>query len=88
MEIVRNRVDQYGVSEPSIQKQGGRRIIVELPGVSKEAEVRQLLQGTALLEFKLLIDPEITLKVYQSIDKTLAGKPLNDSTSADTSKNT
>jgi len=83
MEIVRNRVDQYGVSEPSIQKQGGKRIIVELPGVTKEAEVRQLLQGTALLEFKLLIDPEIASKVYQSIDKTLAGKPLNDSSGAD-----
>ena len=50
MEIVRNRVDQYGVSEPLIQKQGGRRIIVELPGVSKEEEVRKLLQGTALLK--------------------------------------
>lgn len=86
MEIVRNRVDQYGVSEPSIQKQGGRRIIVELPGVSKEAEVRQLLQGTALLEFKLLIDPEIALKVYESIDRTLAGKPIVDSTSADSAK--
>ncbi len=54
MEIVRNRVDQYGVSEPSIQKQGSTRFIVELPGVSNESEVRQLLQGTALLEFKLL----------------------------------
>jgi SecD/SecF fusion protein len=83
MEIVRNRVDQYGVSEPSIQKQGGRRIIVELPGVSKEAEVRQLLQGTALLEFKLLIEPEIALKVYESINKMLAGKPLNDSAATD-----
>jgi SecD/SecF fusion protein len=85
-EIVRNRVDQYGVSEPSIQKQGARRIIVELPGVSKEAEVQQLLQGTALLEFKLLSDPEIAMKVYGSVDKVLAGKPLNDSTSADSNK--
>ena len=85
MEIVRNRVDQYGVSEPSIQKQGGNRIIVELPGVSKEAEVRQLLQGTALLEFKLLIDPEIALKVYNSIDKSLAGKEI-DSLVTDSSK--
>ncbi len=85
MEIVRNRVDQYGVSEPSIQKQGARRIIVELPGVSKDAEVRQLLQGTALLEFKLLIDPEIALKVYESIDKALGGKPVNDTTKSDTS---
>ncbi|MBI1805286.1 MAG: protein translocase subunit SecD [Ignavibacteriae bacterium] len=85
-EIVRNRVDQYGVSEPSIQKQGARRIIVELPGVSKEEEVRKLLQGTALLEFKLLIDPEIALKVYESVDKVLAGKPLADSLTADSSK--
>jgi preprotein translocase subunit SecD len=69
---VRNRVDQYGVSEPSIQKLGGTRIIVELPGVSKEAEVRQLLQGTALLEFKLLKDEELTYKVMESVDNALA----------------
>lgn len=80
MEIVRNRVDQYGVSEPSIQKQGGRRIIVELPGVSNEAEVEKLLQGTALLEFKLLKEADIALKVYESIDRVLAGKPGEDST--------
>ncbi len=86
MEIVRNRVDQYGVSEPSIQKQGGHRIIVELPGATNESEVRQLLQGTALLEFKLLIDPEIARKVYLSIDKALGGKAFNDSTSTDSSK--
>ena len=85
-EIVRNRVDQYGVSEPSIQKQGVRRIIVELPGVSKEDEVRKLLQGTALLEFKLLTEPEICQKVYDSIDKLLAGKPLTDSSTADSAK--
>jgi len=85
-EIVRNRVDQYGVSEPSIQKQGTRRIIVELPGVSNEKEVQDLLKGTALLEFKLLIDPEICLKVYQSVDKVLAGKPLSDSLLTDSGK--
>jgi len=72
MEIVRNRVDQYGVSEPSIQKLGGTRIIVELPGVSKEDEVRQLLQGTALLEFKLLKEPDVVYRVMESIDKLLA----------------
>lgn len=72
MEIVSNRVNQYGVSEPTIQKLGGQRIIVELPGVSKEAEVRQLLQGTALLQFKLLKDPEIAYKVMYAIDQHLA----------------
>ena len=86
MEIIRNRVDQYGVSEPSIQKQGERRIIVELPGVAKEEEARQLLQGTALLEFKLLKDPEFTFNVMKKIDEVLSGKKLDDSTATDSSK--
>jgi len=86
MEIIRNRVDQYGVSEPTIQKLGGRRIIVELPGVSKESEVRQLLQGTALLEFKLLKDPEVSYKIMDTIDKYLAGKGITDTAAGDTSK--
>ncbi len=80
MEIVRNRVDQYGVSEPSIQKLGGSRIIVELPGVTKENEVRQLLQGTALLEFKLLKDPDVAYRVMTTIDKLLASTGVTDST--------
>ena len=85
-EIIRNRVDQYGVSEPSIQLQGDRRIIVELPGVAKEEEARQLLQGTALLEFKLLKEPAYTVNVMEQIDKVLAGKSLEDSTSTDSTK--
>lgn len=89
MEIVRNRVDQYGVSEPSIQKQGNSRIVVELPGVSNENEVRQLLQGTALLEFKLLKPTDVVVKVFQGIDNVLAGKvdtssAAQDTTSSDT----
>lgn len=86
MEIIRNRVDQYGVSEPAIQKQGGRRIIVELPGVANEKEVRELLQGTALLEFKLVKDNTITAKVYENIDKVLAGKTIEDTTKTDSTK--
>ena len=78
MEIIRNRVDQYGVSEPSITQQGDRRIIVELPGVAREEEARQLLQGTALLEFKLLKEPDFAVNVMQQIDKVIAGKIFND----------
>ena len=74
IEIVRNRVDQYRVSEPTIQKQGSRRIIVELPGVKDEREVQTLLQGTAKLEFRLLRDPAISYRVMQAIDDFLAGK--------------
>ena len=71
-EIIRNRIDQYGVSEPTIQRQGSRRIIVELPGIAREEEAKQLLQGTALLEFRLLKDPDFTISVMQKIDDALA----------------
>lgn len=86
MEIIRNRVDQYGVSEPSIQKQGERRVIIELPGIAKEEEARQLLQGTALLEFKLLKDPEFTINVMKKIDETLTGKLVDENDTTSTTK--
>ncbi len=87
MEIIRNRVDQYGVSEPSIQRQGSRRIIVELPGVAREEEAKQLLQGTALLEFRLLKDPQLAYSIMQKIDNVLAGKSAVDSTSENKGEN-
>lgn len=73
VEIVRNRIDQYGVAEPQIQKIGNSRIIVELPGVSNPIEVRKLLEGTALLEFKLVYDPQKAVKVMEAINKVLVG---------------
>ncbi len=79
IEIIRNRVDQYGVSEPTIQRQGTRRIIVELPGVAREEEAKQLLQGTALLEFSLLKEPNYALSVMKKIDEVLAGDFAKDS---------
>jgi len=84
-EIIRNRVDQYGVSEPSIVRQGSRRIIVELPGIAREEEAKKLLQGTALLEFRIVRDPDFTFPIMQKIDKVLAGKSL-DSLDVDSSK--
>ncbi|MDW8465128.1 MAG: protein translocase subunit SecD [Chloroherpetonaceae bacterium] len=71
-EIIRNRVDQFGVAEPTILIKGGRRIIVELPGVSDKERVRKLLKGTAKLEFKLVRDPEIAIKALSEANKYLA----------------
>lgn len=58
IEIIRTRVDRYGVTEPSILKQGNNRIVVELPGVEDKERVRSLLKGTARLEFRLAADAE------------------------------
>ncbi|MGK9369983.1 protein translocase subunit SecD [Melioribacter sp. Ez-97] len=72
IEIIRNRVDQYGVSEPNIQKQGSRRIVIELPGVAREEEAKRLLQGRALLEFKLVKDADFAIPIMNRIDEALA----------------
>jgi preprotein translocase subunit SecD len=58
MEIIRTRVDRYGVTEPSILKQGNNRVVVELPGVADKQRVRDLLKGTARLEFRLAANPD------------------------------
>jgi len=71
LEIIRNRVDQFGVSEPTIQKVGNRRIIVELAGIEDPSRARDLIQTTALLEFKMLKTPEVTDATIRKIDQVL-----------------
>jgi preprotein translocase subunit SecD len=64
LETIRNRVDQFGVSEPTIQVQGERRILVQLPGIKDANRAINLIGKTAQLEFKLLdesISPETAL---------------------------
>lgn len=73
IEIIRNRVDQFGLTEPTIQKEGTRRIIIELPGVGDPTQVHQLLEGTGQLEFRTMKDPEIVQRVLNRIDHHLSG---------------
>ena len=54
LETIRNRVDQFGVAEPTITRQGADRILIQLPGVQDPARAKALIGKTALLEFKLL----------------------------------
>jgi len=54
LETIRNRVDQFGVAEPIIQRQGSDRIVVELPGIEDPERVKNLIKVTAVLEFKLV----------------------------------
>jgi len=74
LQVIRQRIDKFGVTEPTIQKQGSRRILLELPGVQDEREMRQLLQTTARLEFKLLRHGTDVLYAFLNIDRYLAGK--------------
>ena len=56
LETIRNRIDQFGVSEPTIQKQGADRIVIELPGIKDTKRAISLIGKTAQLEFKIVDD--------------------------------
>ena len=81
--IIRNRVNELGVAEPLVQRQGADRIIVELPGVEDSARAKEILGATATLEFRL-VDQAADLQsaasgVVSSNDEVLAdrnGRPV------------
>jgi len=58
VQTIRNRIDQYGVTEPVIQAAGGERIVVQLPGVDDFERVRALIKNTAFLEFRITVYPK------------------------------
>jgi protein-export membrane protein SecD len=74
LEVIRNRVDQFGVAEPIIQKQGEDRIIVELPGLQDVERAQNLIGQTAQLEFRLLESSENSVEVLKKIDEVIAQK--------------
>tara|TARA_B110000438_G_scaffold302882_1_gene362105 strand:- start:995 stop:2854 length:1860 start_codon:yes stop_codon:yes gene_type:complete len=71
LEILQNRIDQFGVSEPTIQKQGKYRILVELAGIQDSERARALLQSTALLEFYLVKNIASTNEIISQLDNIL-----------------
>ena len=68
LEILRNRIDQFGVTEPVIVPQGSDQIVVQLPGIQDPTRARGLIKQTAQLEFKL-VDDESTVNLEQLIDQ-------------------
>ncbi len=67
IEIIRNRVDQFGVSEPQIAKQGDRWILVQLPGITNSQQAKELIGKTALLEFRMVDASEGAQKALNKI---------------------
>ena len=87
--VIENRINGLGVAEPSIQKQGTERIIVELPGFRDEAAASRVIGSTAQLEFNLLREPAELDKAIKVIDNTLKGqKPADTGAAAAASADT
>ena len=75
-EVLVNRIDQFGVSEPSIVKQGNRRIVVQLAGVQDVKRAKSVIGKTAQLELKLLRDPADTRLILKKIDEIVKKRRL------------
>jgi preprotein translocase subunit SecD len=58
LETIRNRIDQFGVAEPDIRRQGEKRMLIQLPGIKDTDRAKDLIGRTALLEFKLVDDTQ------------------------------
>ena len=71
LEIIRSRIDQFGVTEPVIQKSGDDRIIVDLPGFTDVERAEKLIGETAQLQFKLLESQENATLLLSKIDEAL-----------------
>lgn len=69
IEAIRNRIDEFGVSEPSIQSEGLDRLIVQLPGVQDPERAKELLGRTAKLEFKIVDESKSPLEVSSIVAK-------------------
>jgi protein-export membrane protein SecD len=80
--VIENRINSLGVAEPTVQKQGADRIIVELPGLKDEESAKSIIGKTAQLEFMLLREPTELDHAITVIDNAMAGKFQKDTTAA------
>jgi len=89
LEVIRNRINEFGVSEPSITRQGSDRIVVQLPGVRDPERARSIVERQALLEFKLIAYPTeehptvSSVPVLREVDNLLVGNEFDEPASLD-----
>ena len=69
LETIRNRIDEFGVAEPLIQRLGRNQIAVQLPGVKDPKRAKDLIKKTALLEFKMLDESKVALELPPQVEK-------------------
>lgn len=71
LQVLRTRIDQFGVEEPLLQKSGDNRIIVELPGIDDEERARSVIQRAAFLEFRLVTGGREFREALPRIDRAI-----------------
>jgi preprotein translocase subunit SecD len=82
LKVVRNRIDEFGVSEPLVQKAGNDRIIVELPGIDDPQRAQDVVQKSAFLEFQITDETQALEKSLPRLDALVKDKNLAVATAA------
>lgn len=77
LKVVRNRIDEFGVSEPVVQKAGNDRIIVELPGIDDPQRAQDVVQKSAYLEFQITDETQALEKALPRLDAALKDAKVN-----------
>jgi preprotein translocase subunit SecD len=77
LKVVRNRIDEFGVSEPVVQKAGNDRIIVELPGIDDPQRAQDVVQKSAFLEFQITDETQSLEKALPRLDALLKGAKVD-----------
>ncbi len=81
--VVRNRIDEFGVSEPVVQRSGDDRIIVELPGLDDPERARDVVQNQAFLEFQIVDESQALERVLPRLDAIVRERGLAAARSGD-----
>jgi preprotein translocase subunit SecD len=71
LKVIRTRIDEFGVAEPLVQKQGGERVVVELAGISDPARAKDIVQRSAFLEFQMTDKDGLFRQALPAMDRAL-----------------
>ncbi|OGT96337.1 MAG: protein-export membrane protein SecD [Gemmatimonadetes bacterium RIFCSPLOWO2_02_FULL_71_11] len=78
LKVIRIRIDQFGVAEPLVQKEGAGRIVVELPGISDPGRAKEIVQRSAFLEFQMTDKENLFRQALPGMDRALAAAGVSE----------
>jgi len=78
LKVIRTRIDQFGVAEPLVQREGAARIVVELPGISDPGRAKEIVQRSAFLEFQMTDKENLFRQALPGMDRALAAAGVSE----------
>jgi preprotein translocase subunit SecD len=78
LKVIRTRIDEFGVAEPLVQKEGSTRIVVELPGISEPGRAKEIVQRSAFLEFQMTDKENLFRQAVSAMDRALVAAGVSE----------